>query len=164
MAAGAARRVSHPTFRRTTKGADPLAGAPRRGRRRSSGRVGRGRRSRSPGARGPVVLPVRWLADEHALYAALPAESLALAGAGPDAAVALTVDQASEWRARDMVGAMVQGTGACYVLGRARVGREDARGRSRRRSHPGGRRARADHARRGWSGGRAGPAGAPRVG
>ena len=45
------------------------------------------------GERGLVVLPVRWRADERALFAALPAETLALAGAGPDAPVALMVDR-----------------------------------------------------------------------
>jgi hypothetical protein len=69
------------------------------------------------GERGPVVLPVRWRAEEHALYAALPAETLALAGADPDVRVALTVDKPSVWRARDMVGAMIQGEAACFVDG-----------------------------------------------
>ena len=62
------------------------------------------------------MLPVRWRVEGGALYAALPAETLALAGAGPDAPVALTVDRAVEWRARDMVGAMVQGTASVAVL------------------------------------------------
>ena len=79
------------------------------------------------GARGPVVVPARWLADEHSLYAALPAESLALAGAAPDAPVALTIDKASEWRARDMVGAMIQGTGASFVPGEVGSGAKTAR-------------------------------------
>ena len=68
------------------------------------------------GARGPVALPARWLAEPSALYVALPAETLALAGAGPNAAMALTIDQVSEWRARDMVGAMVQGEGSIYLM------------------------------------------------
>ena len=94
---GSARRVCPPTSR-------PRSGAA-------------GRASLTvAGARGPVSLPARWLAEPSALYAALPAETLALAGAGPDAAMALTIDQVSEWRARDMVGAMVQGDGSIYVL------------------------------------------------
>ena len=44
-----------------------------------------------------------------------PAETLALAGAGPDVDVALTVDRSSVWRARDMVGAMFQGTAETFV-------------------------------------------------
>jgi len=65
--------------------------------------------------------------DGGALYAALPAETLALAGVGPEAPVALTVDRASEWRARDMVGAMVQGTGAIFVLDGLGSGAKTAR-------------------------------------
>ena len=61
------------------------------------------------GERGLVVLPVRWRAETEALYAMLPAETLALAGAGADAPVALMLDRASVWRARDMVGRDVPG-------------------------------------------------------
>ncbi|MBI3647380.1 MAG: hypothetical protein HY240_01240 [Actinobacteria bacterium] len=68
------------------------------------------------GSRGPVVVPTRWLVDGGALYAALPIETLALADAGPEAPVALTVDRASAWRAREMVGAMVQGMGSLFTL------------------------------------------------
>ena len=117
--------LSHATFRRSSAGADPLAVLP------SDigavlGRSGEGSLAVA-GARGPVVLPVRWLAEEHALYAALPAETLALAGAGLDAPVALTVDRASAWRARDMVGAMIQGTGASYLLHDVGSGAKSAR-------------------------------------
>jgi Pyridoxamine 5'-phosphate oxidase len=105
--------ASHTTFRSVKHGDDPLAALP--GELRDElGRSGEGALT-VQGARGPVVLPVRWRADEVVLYAALPAETLALAGVGADAPVALTMDKASAWRARDMVGAMVQGTGACYV-------------------------------------------------
>jgi hypothetical protein len=79
------------------------------------------------GDAGPVALPVRWRADEAALYAALPEESLSLVDAGPDAPVALTVDLPSAWRARDMVGAMTQGTGSFYVLDRLGSGARSAR-------------------------------------
>ena len=105
------------------------SGAPRRGRTRwrrcrdevrgSLGTDGIGALT-LVGERGPVVVPTRWRADEHALYAALPGETLSLAAAGPDAPAALTVDEASAWRARDMVGAMVQGTGICLRARRAR--------------------------------------------
>ncbi len=105
--------TSHPTFRGVKKGDDPLGALPV-DLLEELGRSGEGALT-VQGARGPVVLPVRWRAEGAALYAALPAETLALAGAGPDAAIALTVDKPSAWRARDMVGAMVQGTGACYV-------------------------------------------------
>ena len=106
--------ASHDTFRRT-KGADPFAEVPRDVAERL-GRDGDGALAIA-GTRGLVVLPVRWRADAMSLYAALPADTLALAGAGADAAVALTVDAASIWRARDMVGAMFQGRAACFVEG-----------------------------------------------
>jgi hypothetical protein len=106
--------ASHPTFRSHKHGPDPLAELPA-DIAASLGRSGEGSLTVA-GARGPVVLPARWLAEASALYVALPAETLALAGAGPTAAMALTIDQASEWRARDMVGAMVQGEGSIYLL------------------------------------------------
>lgn len=117
---------SHATFRKQQQGPDPLAALPPEviG---ELGRSGEGVLAVS-GARGPVVLPVRWLAQESALYAALPAATLALAGAGPDAPVALTIDRASIWRARDMVGAMVQGEGAFYLLDELGSGAKSARG------------------------------------
>lgn len=79
------------------------------------------------GARGPVVLPVRWRAEAEALYAALPAESLALADAPADAPACLTIDRSSVWRARDMVGAMIQGTGSCFVDGEVGSGAKTMR-------------------------------------
>jgi nitroimidazol reductase NimA-like FMN-containing flavoprotein (pyridoxamine 5'-phosphate oxidase superfamily) len=117
--------VSHGTFRRSTKGDDPLAALPREVRR-SLGAEGDGALTLI-GDRGPVVIPVRWRADEHALFAAVPAETLALAVAGPDSPAALTVDEASAWRARDMVGAMIQGTASIHVLDSLGSGAKTAR-------------------------------------
>jgi nitroimidazol reductase NimA-like FMN-containing flavoprotein (pyridoxamine 5'-phosphate oxidase superfamily) len=106
--------ASHKTFRHAKAGDDPLRSLPADVR----GELGNGGDAALAvvGERGPVVLPARWRVEGGALYAALPAETLALAGAGPDAPVALTVDRAAEWRARDMVGAMVQGTASVVVL------------------------------------------------
>lgn len=115
---------SHGTFRRT-KAADPFAGLPG-DVREGVGRQGDGALS-VMGERGPVVVPVRWRAEADALYAALPAETLTLAGAGPLAPVALTVDQPSVWRARDMVGALLQGEGAFYVEGEVGSGAKSVR-------------------------------------
>ncbi|MDQ4108862.1 MAG: pyridoxamine 5'-phosphate oxidase family protein [Actinomycetota bacterium] len=106
--------TSHETFRRSTKADDPLARLP--GEVRRSLRVAGDGALTLVGERGPVVVPVRWREDGHALYVSLPEESLALSAAGPDAPAALTVDEAAAWRARDMVGAMVQGTASIYVL------------------------------------------------
>jgi nitroimidazol reductase NimA-like FMN-containing flavoprotein (pyridoxamine 5'-phosphate oxidase superfamily) len=117
--------VSHRTFRRKSSGDDPLGRLPAEVRHRL-GATGEGVLAIA-GTRGPVVVPAWWRAEEVALYAALPAETLALAGAGPEAPVALTVDRTSAWRARDMVGAMVQGTGALYLLDDLGSGAKTAR-------------------------------------
>jgi nitroimidazol reductase NimA-like FMN-containing flavoprotein (pyridoxamine 5'-phosphate oxidase superfamily) len=105
--------VSHATFRRSTTGQDPLSALPR-DVAMAIGREGTGALAIS-GERGPAVLPVRWRAEPTALYAVLPAETLSLATADREAQVALTVDTPSAWRARDMVGAMLQGTGEFFL-------------------------------------------------
>ncbi len=116
---------SHKTFRRTKADGDPLGSLPTeiRGALGDDGDAA----IAVLGERGPVVLPARWRVEGGALYAALPAETLALSGAGPDAPVALTVDRAVEWRARDMVGAMVQGTASVAVLDGLGSGAKTAR-------------------------------------
>jgi Pyridoxamine 5''-phosphate oxidase. len=116
---------SHPTFRSTKGAEDPLGSLPAEVR----GEIGAGGDASLAigGERGPVVVPVRRRVEGGSLYAALPAETLALAGVGPDAPLALTVDRASEWRARDMVGVMVQGAGAIHVLDDLGSGAKTAR-------------------------------------
>jgi hypothetical protein len=116
---------SHRTFRTRKDGDPPLAGLPHDIR----GELGSGGQGSLTlgGDRGPVVVPVRWLADETSLYAGLPADTLALAAAGPDSAAALTVDKPSAWRARSMAGAMVQGTASLFVLDRLGSGAKTAR-------------------------------------
>ncbi len=117
--------TSHETFRASRKGEDPLGRIPL-DVRAALGGAGDGALAVS-GSRGPVVVPARWMVDGGALYAALPLETLALADAGPDAGVALTVDRASVWRARDMIGAMVQGTGALVAPERLGSGGRSAK-------------------------------------
>lgn len=117
--------LSNKTFRSSKSGDDPLSGLPA-DVREALGSDGDAALTVS-GARGPVVLPARWRVEAGALYASLPAETLALAGAGPEAPVAVTMDRASEWRARDMVGAMVQGNGALFVLDGLGSGAKTAR-------------------------------------
>ena len=117
--------TSHGTFRRSTRGGDPLGALPRE-IRKPLGTEGDGALTLM-GERGPVVVPARWRADEHSLFAALPEETLALAVAGPDVPAALTIDEASAWRARDMVGAMVQGTASIHVLDELGTGSKSAR-------------------------------------
>jgi len=116
---------SHKTFRKLKAGEPPLAALPPEIR----GELGSGGQGSLAiaGAHGPVVVPVRWLADSTSLYAALPAETLALAAAGPDAAAALTVDKPSAWRARAMAGAMVQGTASLFTLDQLGSGAKTAR-------------------------------------
>ena len=106
--------VSHDAFRASTKG-DPPFGALPFPVRAAIGTEGEAALAVS-GTQGLSVIPVRWLAEGAALYAAVPVETLALADAGPDAPVALTIDRTSAWRARDMVGAMIQGTGSLFAL------------------------------------------------
>ena len=117
--------VGHQTFRQVKRGPDPLASLPP-DVATTLGRSGVGALTVA-GARGAVVLPVRWLAEPAALYAALPAETLALADAGANAQVALTIDEAGSWRARDMAGAMVQGAAAFHVLDGLGSGAKTAR-------------------------------------
>ncbi len=116
---------SHPAFRRSTRAEDPFRPLPG-DVRKALGSEGEAALT-LVGERGPVVVPARWRSEEHSLYAALPAETLALASAGPDVPAALTVDEASAWRARDMVGAMVQGTASIYVVDELGNGAKSAR-------------------------------------
>jgi hypothetical protein len=117
--------ISHGTFRRARDEGSPLSELPA-DLREELGSSGRASLAIS-GARGSVVLPVRWLEEGGSLYAALPEETLSLADAGPDAAVALTIDKASAWRAREMVGAMIQGTASLFVLDELGSGAKGAR-------------------------------------
>lgn len=116
---------SNKTFRSSKGTEDPLGALPPEVR----GELGAGGEASLAltGARGPVVVPARWRVEGGALYASLPADTLALTGAGPDAPVALTVDRPSEWRARDMIGAMVQGAASIYVLDELGSGAKTAR-------------------------------------
>lgn len=118
--------TSHRTFRRTSKGRDPLAPVPD-GVRARLGTEGEGALA-LVGDRGPVVLPARWRLDAGGLQAALPAETLQLGDAGPDVPAALMLDRASAWRARDMVGAMIQGSAGLYVVDALGSGRTSAAG------------------------------------
>lgn len=117
--------VSHQTFRRTTSASDPLGGVPEDVRARL-GDDGEGALA-LVGDRGPVVVPVRWRLDDAGLWATVAADTLSLADAGPEAPAALMLDRASAWRARDMVGAMAQGTAQLYVLDAVGSGAKSAR-------------------------------------
>ena len=118
--------ATHTTFRRTKTAGPPFEEMPD-ALREAIGVAGGGSLAIT-GSRGPVVLPVRWRVEDGALYATIPAETLALADAGPDAPAALTVDKTSAWRAREMVGAMVQGSASIFVLDEVGSGVKTARG------------------------------------
>ena len=65
--------------------------------------------------RVPVVVPCRWVAHRGAVYAVVPEAELGLAGGGPDIPASLTIDRASQWRARAMTGLLVQGAGRVHL-------------------------------------------------
>lgn len=90
------------------------------------GEAGRGALALA-GRDGLVALPVAWVVRDGWLYAALPREVLALAGAR-EARVpaALTLDRASWWRARHMVGAMARGEAELAVVAELAVGARSA--------------------------------------
>ena len=117
--------VSHASFRRSSTGADPLSVLPH-DVVSPIGREGRGALAVA-GERGLTILPIHWRADATTLFAALPAETLAIAAADRDATVALTVDSPSAWRARDMVGAMFQGVAEFFVEGNVGSGAKTMR-------------------------------------
>jgi hypothetical protein len=65
---------------------------------------------------GSVVLPVSWIADGGSLYAAIPRETLDLASLSrARVRAALAIDRSSWWRARNMTGAMLRGSGEVAV-------------------------------------------------
>ncbi len=106
--------ASLPGFRARKRAGDPLGGLPAEVRHR----LAPGDAVLAvQGLRGPVVLPAAWSEIDGSVYATLPAQTLGLAAPAPRVPVALAIDRASWWRARDMVGVMVQGEGAVHVLG-----------------------------------------------
>jgi hypothetical protein len=107
-------------FRALRAGADPLQRLPE-GVRRDLGDGGDGTLALD-GDEGLVVLPCSWTVDGSAIYAALRAEVLALAGVEAETPAALGVDHPSSWRARAMVGAMIRGRGEVAAGGRLSSG------------------------------------------
>jgi hypothetical protein len=76
--------------------------------------------------RVPVVVPCRWMLDRGSVHTVVSEETFALAGGGPDAAASLTIDHASQWRARAMAGVLVQGTARINVVRALSTGRRSA--------------------------------------
>jgi hypothetical protein len=111
-------------FRATRAGESPLQALPA-AIRDKLGATGEGVLAlETPG--GPVALPTRWVVDGSGLYAALAAETLALAEPGSATSAALQVDRSSWWRARAMVGAMIRGDGEIAIVGRLASGDRSA--------------------------------------
>ena len=111
-------------FRRPRSGADPFSGSPpqisRALEREGSGALG------IVGSGGLVVLPARWKAYERELLAAVPTQTLSLASPEPTSPAVLTVDRPSAWRARDMVGAMFQGSAEVFEPRELKTGARSA--------------------------------------
>jgi hypothetical protein len=72
-----------------------------------------------------TVLPVRWrwVAGRDAVDAVLPADAHELAGPGSGFPAALVVDRASQWRASEMRGILMQGTARAFSPSLTRRGR-----------------------------------------
>ncbi len=123
--------VSRRRFRAARTGQDALDALPGEVRRPLGG-PGVGALA-VEGADGVVVLPARWAVDGPMLIAALPEDVLALAGSeAADIPVALGMARPSWWRARKMIGAMVQGVGEVYALERLVSGGRSAASRVER--------------------------------
>ncbi len=70
-----------------------------------------------------AVVPVRWLSRDGPILASMPVAALARAVGGPSVGAALGIDQPSWWRARRMLGCMVQGSADMFVPAEVRSGR-----------------------------------------
>ena len=77
------------------------------------------------GPDGSVVLPVSWgRVEAEGIYeAVLGGSALELAGTGPEARAALTIDHTSRWRASEMTGMLLQGDATLHHPGATTRGR-----------------------------------------
>lgn len=107
--------ASGTSFRASSKPGDPLVGLPD-GVAARLGRRGREAALAVEGEAGFAMLPVGWAATDHELFAAMPRAVAGLAGAAASDRVALSIDSTSWWRARDMAGAMIEGSSSAYAL------------------------------------------------
>lgn len=107
-------------FRATRTGTDPLHASPP-SVRQDVGMGGQGALALETG-HGPVVVPCAWVVDGAAVYAALQAEVVSIAGVASRVPAALEMDRAASWRARSMVGAMIRGQGEVAVRAGLRSG------------------------------------------
>jgi hypothetical protein len=71
----------------------------------------------------PTVAPARWAASDGAILVSTPVDALARVTGGPSLRTALGIDRPSWWRARRMLGCMVQGPADVFVRSEVRSGR-----------------------------------------
>lgn len=126
----AATAGSRETFRASRTGRDALQGLPE-GLAERLGRSGGDAAVALETPAGLAAVPAAWAADGEALYAAVPADALAAAGAAEEGPAALMIDRASWWRARDMVGAMAAGSATIHLPDALRSGARSATERIR---------------------------------
>ena len=114
---------SSATFRASRTG-DALAGVPEAVRERlgETGNAALGLQGRG----APVVLPARWSGGGEALHVIVNAGVLALARGGPELKASVTIDHASQWRARAMTGVLAQGDASIHRISSLRSGRTSA--------------------------------------
>jgi hypothetical protein len=85
----------------------------------------------------PVVVACRWTEHRGGLYAVVSEAVFRLAGGGPDVPASLTVDRASQWRARAMTGVLAQGDARVHVIAALRSGARSALAIARGAGHLG---------------------------
>jgi hypothetical protein len=76
--------------------------------------------------RPPVVIPVSWRVEADGVLVAAPGELFRLEGAGRDPHAALEIDAGSEWRASEMLGAMLVGDPQVFLSAASSSGRSSA--------------------------------------
>jgi Pyridoxamine 5'-phosphate oxidase len=113
--------TSATTFARSRSRRDPISGVPATVRSRI-GTSGVAVLGLDAPRRPPAALPCAWALGRGELYAILPTRVLALANPGSDARVSLTIDRASQWRARAMTGVLVQGEGRIHEIAKLESG------------------------------------------
>jgi hypothetical protein len=118
--------ISSATSFRATREDEPLSEAPGDVR----GLIGHGGEATLAvhAGRVPVVVPCSWTTERGGVYAVAPKEILGLAGGGPMVPAAITIDHASQWRARAMAGLLIQGQATVHLIESLESGVVSARG------------------------------------
>jgi hypothetical protein len=114
---------SSSTFRASRSG-DALEGVPEMVRQRIGERGDAALGLQGRGA--PVVLPARWAAAGTGIDVVVDDGVLALATGGAELRASVTIDHASQWRARAMTGVLAQGDATIHRISTLRTGRASA--------------------------------------